>query len=497
MAFELCTFGALELRTAGGDPVPGAAGQPKPLLILALAALTPGGIPRDRLLKALWPGIERERARATLKQHLYALRRATGEPDLVSGSPRLRVNHKMLRVDALDFAAHVDGGRLREAAALLRGDLLEGVLSGPDVRPELAALVAEIQREFAAKVTLVREAEAVRRSTIAVANRVEVPLAVRAAEREVVSATQRFVRGMVTLPLDALAAYHRAVWCSHDLLEALRGAELASVAAGRIAEMVEPARALWLRSDLVRRMEHAAPGERVDVETREWLLQGGVRTTDAVGSALERHLLEDAFAGQLRDRTRWETSQVIDASVPPAAPRILAIGGGAAALADALPLLERSATVVINEAGDDVLALAAIRLGALDRRLVSIEGDPFRRIAELEAAGPFDLILTGTMFDRLNARAATWLVTRLLHLLAPEGELLLTSLVTDESFSPWLRHIVGWDLVERDQDDLLLLLGEAAAQWEMVWEENAARTVWRVRLHARVAERARSAPERT
>ena len=195
MTFYLRTFGPIELLTADGERVPGAGVQPKPLLILALAALTPGGIARDRLLRAIWPGVERDRAGASLKQHLYALRRATGIAAIVADAGRIAVPAGSLRVDALEFNDLVDRGRLPEASRLLRGDLLDGIDLDERAGGELGRLVADLRDRWANRIALVRS----RTPPVDIAEAVEPPPGEEvhrlACERELRAATADWYTG--------------------------------------------------------------------------------------------------------------------------------------------------------------------------------------------------------------------------------------------------------------------------------------------------------------
>lgn len=123
MAFTLRTLGSLELRDARGNVVRGAGAQRKPLLILALTAMQPDGITRNRLLRILWPVGDTDRARASLKQHLYALRMATGSPTIIGGAPTLRVDRAVLKVDVLELYEAVANGDLLAAASTVSESL--------------------------------------------------------------------------------------------------------------------------------------------------------------------------------------------------------------------------------------------------------------------------------------------------------------------------------------------------------------------------------------
>lgn len=487
----LRTFGSLELLDAHGVAV---ASQRKPLLILALAALTPGGVPRDRLLEALWPQADRVKARATLKQHLYALRRATGRTDLVGGSPRLRIASATLRVDAMEFADAVEQGRIAEAAEWLRGELLEGVIEGHE-GTALETLVAEIRAAWAGKIALARAAHEARRHAELDVVRVVDP-EVLAAERELVAAARRFTHGLAALPVDTVAAHHRATWCSHDLLEAIRAAELAGLSAARIADRIAEPCALWYRSDLVREWRQRTPGARGDVAVTEWLLDGAVRTVDPIGRALEGHLLDSAVAARLRQRVQWQAAQLgrtLAAST--GAPRVLLLGaGGAREALAALPLLRHlGATVVVSDTDAEALGLAGDRLRALGDHVVPLHGDPFGLIPDFARHGLFDLILGGDLYDTIATRDARWLTSTLLTLLAPPGRLCLANAAPGQADGAWLRHIVGRPVEARDREAMLLLLGEAVSDCIVTWHRQPIDQAWFLTVHRRDAHRGRAA----
>ena len=116
----------LQLKVLGGLSVyrdgralSGALAQPRRLAILALLARGgKAGVPRDRLISTLWPDIEEERARHTLNQTLYAIRREIGDDEVIVGMRELRLNTEILGVDAIDLQAAVDEGNLQRAVDL-------------------------------------------------------------------------------------------------------------------------------------------------------------------------------------------------------------------------------------------------------------------------------------------------------------------------------------------------------------------------------------------
>ena len=100
---RLTTFGGLWLEGDEG-PLTGAAAQRRRLILLAaLAVAGEKGMSRDALVGLLWPEVDEARARAALSQALYALKRDTGQDELVLGHDVLTLNSGIVRSDVSEF----------------------------------------------------------------------------------------------------------------------------------------------------------------------------------------------------------------------------------------------------------------------------------------------------------------------------------------------------------------------------------------------------------
>ena len=124
---RLTTFGGLWLEGDEG-PLTGAAAQRRRLVLLAaLAAAGQKGMSRDALVGLLWPEVDEARARAALSQALYALKRDTGEEELVLGHDVLTLNGDILWTDVSEFEHAIARGDFEAAANLYSGPFLAGV----------------------------------------------------------------------------------------------------------------------------------------------------------------------------------------------------------------------------------------------------------------------------------------------------------------------------------------------------------------------------------
>jgi predicted ATPase/DNA-binding SARP family transcriptional activator len=166
---RLKTFGGLWLER-DERPLTGAAAQRRRLVLLAaLAAAGQKGMSRDAVVGLLWPEVDEGRARAALSQALYALKRDTGEDELVLGHDVLTLNSDILWSDVSEFEHAIARGDFEAAANLYNAPFLAGVfiseavdfehwLDGVRLRLNQAveqalgalAIDAESRRDFAA-----------------------------------------------------------------------------------------------------------------------------------------------------------------------------------------------------------------------------------------------------------------------------------------------------------------------------------------------------------
>ena len=95
--------------------------------LLAWLALNPGSHPRGAVAARFWPDVLDTSARASLRNALWALRRALGPEAPALVATRDRVGLADVWVDVAAFGEHLAAGRLDDALALWRGELLAGL----------------------------------------------------------------------------------------------------------------------------------------------------------------------------------------------------------------------------------------------------------------------------------------------------------------------------------------------------------------------------------
>jgi predicted ATPase/DNA-binding SARP family transcriptional activator len=124
---RLYLLGALDLRDGAGNAIRSVLAQPKRVALLSWLCLEGGLQRRDTILALFWPESSTDRARHSLNQALYALRRSLGAKTVGGrGSEEVGVDPERLWCDASACQAALAGGRPAEALELYRDDLLKG-----------------------------------------------------------------------------------------------------------------------------------------------------------------------------------------------------------------------------------------------------------------------------------------------------------------------------------------------------------------------------------
>ncbi len=126
---HLQTLGRLDLRARSGETLAAVTSRPREMaLLIYLAAAGSGAYRRrDTVLAMLWPETPEDRARHTLNQMLYRLRRALGDGVLVSrGQDEIGIRNDVMWSDVVEFRRALHEARWEDALTLYRGPFLQG-----------------------------------------------------------------------------------------------------------------------------------------------------------------------------------------------------------------------------------------------------------------------------------------------------------------------------------------------------------------------------------
>lgn len=133
--FELRLLGSPQVLRSDGTAVDLPLG--KPLAALYFLAVEPSAVRRSDLARILWPSSTEPRARASIRQALWLLRKHTDAEAIREIDGVLSIDPSYIGLDLDDLEAALAEGDLEVALELWRGGILRG-FSVPDAKPWVA-----------------------------------------------------------------------------------------------------------------------------------------------------------------------------------------------------------------------------------------------------------------------------------------------------------------------------------------------------------------------
>jgi len=121
---HLVTFGGLALESVNEAVAPRLSAQ-RLALLAVLAAEGDRHVSRERLTGLLWPDVDEERARHSLRQAMYTLRQEVGR-EIIRSDFALSLDPSAIAADVVEFRAALGRGDRAAAATLVRGPFLAG-----------------------------------------------------------------------------------------------------------------------------------------------------------------------------------------------------------------------------------------------------------------------------------------------------------------------------------------------------------------------------------
>ncbi|NJK97436.1 MAG: DUF2156 domain-containing protein, partial [Bacteroidales bacterium] len=145
--------------------------------------------------------------------------------------------------------------------------------------------------------------------------------------------------------------------------------------------------------------------------------------------------------------------------------KVLSIAcGGSRDLLSIVPFLNHQLfSLCLNDVDNEALNLSVERMKDYTCNLEIVQGDVFHSVRKLNKFGPFDIIVAGGLFDYLDNRQAIWLLTHLIKMLKPDGNLCFTNISKGIPYNGWLDYLANWQLIARNSADIENLLHNAGA----------------------------------
>lgn len=265
-------------------------------------------------------------------------------------------------------------------------------------------------------------------------------------------------------PASPVELLHDTAAGLHRFATAILACEDAGLRRPHLLPHLEELRALHARSPFVHRLQTWPRGYPGDFETVEWLCEATNRAeAGTVPWGIEQYALQSPVAQQHRNKIGLQARAVLAAVQARSNARIASIGcGGCRDLALVQDFIAgHPASFVLIDADPGALAFARERIGRIAGRCEFIAGRVPRVLGAAAAAGPFDLIVAGGLFDYLPDRWTEATLRQVRRMLAAGGRLLFSNIAAGNPFRPWLEYLAEWRLIERQESDVRRLLTAA------------------------------------
>lgn len=259
--------------------------------------------------------------------------------------------------------------------------------------------------------------------------------------------------------------YHKVVASMHELCFAILEAEKKGKSKASIDKIIKPARDIHSRSVFVKRLQEWPRKYTGDFETVEYICD--LENKSVYGTVeyfIEEYALNSAIAQQHRNKLNHQSEIILDKLLNGGSDRkILSVGCGGCR--DILNIEKYIKDVrfemVINDIDSDALALSRTRLGNL-KDLHVIPGNIIQALRKVEKLGPFDLVVTGGLFDHMSDKHISFFLKYTFNkLLKDGGSLFFANAVKGNHFRVWMEYLADWKLNYRSEDDISRLLTDA------------------------------------
>ena len=259
--------------------------------------------------------------------------------------------------------------------------------------------------------------------------------------------------------------YHRVVAGMHDLCFHILEAEKNKVPRKEIEEIIKPARDIHSRSVFVKRLQEWPRKYPGDFETLEYICnQENQSTYGTVEYFIEDYALNSTIAQQHRNKI-YKQSEIILTSLLKGRgnQKLLSVGcGGCRDLLNIENYISNiKCEIVLNDIENDALELSRKRLRNFDN-IQLVHGNIIQALRKVESLGPFDLVVTGGLFDHLSDKHLYFFLKRASKsLLNGNSTLFFTNATEGNPFQVWIEYLADWKLNYRSKDTIMKLLNDA------------------------------------
>lgn len=252
----------------------------------------------------------------------------------------------------------------------------------------------------------------------------------------------------------------------HRLCAQVLRYEMNGFSRDQIIEILDPARNIIRRAPFVSRLYDWPNGYQGDYETIEYLFRGkNMAPVNTVAYYCEEYALHSNIAQQHRNKINYHSHLVLDTIINnqnrKEIPKVLLISCGSA---KGIQMIQNSLKnfkfkLILNDTDQNALDFAKEKLTVINDRCEYVNGYIGVTMKEVEEHGPYDLIISGGLFDYLKDKHIRKIIKKLYFgPLNKEGIFYFTNIATGNPYRPWLEYLANWLIIERSDEDIYNML---------------------------------------
>jgi SAM-dependent methyltransferase len=245
-----------------------------------------------------------------------------------------------------------------------------------------------------------------------------------------------------------------------------------------IVEELTEVRELHSLSPFIARCQQWPNGYQGDYETIEYLV--AQKNFCPVGSAqywLEEYALGSVISQQHRNKISAQAAEILEQAIigmqQGKTQRILVIAcGGCSDIYRIRHILATMPiTIVLNDIDEAAIKYSLERLTpVLGDKIEVVHGNILLKLKGLAKLGPFDLVLTGGLYDYLTDRQAAKLTRfSIEHLLSKDGVFLFTNLGVGNPLRAWIEYVADWHMNYRTEEGIEDILESQGIKKEQIF----------------------------
>ena len=266
--------------------------------------------------------------------------------------------------------------------------------------------------------------------------------------------------------------FHKVVSSMHELCFSILEAEKNGMSRTEIEEVIKPARDIHSRSVFVKRLQEWPRTYPGDFETVEYICDMENKSVyGTVEYFIEEYALNSAIAQQHRNKLHHQSEILLGTLLNGGENlKILSVGcGGCRDIMSIAKFIDSiNFELIINDIDNDALELSRNRLEHL-KHLHVVTGNIIQAVRKVGKLGPFDLLVTGGMFDHMSDKhVAFFLKQAMKNLLNEGGRLFFANSMEENHFRVWMEYLADWRLNYRSEDHISVLMTDAGFKREAI-----------------------------